>query len=161
MVRLHRLPLTGFALLLSGCDIGRCIYEIRGLQASGQVIGVAADSVSANITLSEHRESDPSKEFYWAISAPAVKGHVTSAELKDAADPTHVLLSLPLGPPDRPLISENAVSTRQGLNLSGLWVVLSANRGVIELRTDLPERPVIVIPLTVTEKQNWMRPYCS
>ncbi|HUQ99997.1 MAG TPA: hypothetical protein VM166_11125 [Gemmatimonadaceae bacterium] len=117
--------------------------------------------MSAKINLSEQRESDPSKDLYWAISGPGLKGHITSAELKDAENLSGVLLSLPVGPADRPLISENAVSTRQGLNLSGLWEVLSANRGVIELRTDLPSRALITIPLTVTDKQNWTRPYCS
>jgi hypothetical protein len=149
------------AVMLSSCDLGKCIYEVRTLEASGQIIGAASDSIGANVNLSEQRDSDPSKDLYFIISASSLKGHVTSAELKDAADPTRVLLTLPLAPPDRPVIAESAVSTRADANLNGYWEIFSANRGVIELRTDLPGRSLITIPLTVTSKTNWTRPQCS
>ena len=159
MIRLRQL-LPVFAVFLSGCNLGKCIYEIRSLQAS-QVVGSGADTVGANINLSERRDSDPSKDLYWIISGPSIKGHVTSAELKDAGDLSKVVLSLPIAPADRPVISESAVSTRQGRDLNGYWEIFSANRGVIEIRTDLPARPLITIPLNVTSKNDWTRPNCS
>jgi hypothetical protein len=160
MNQLRRI-LPVFAILLSSCDWGKCIYEVRSLQASGEVIGPGTDLAGANITLSEQRDSDPSKDLYFIVNAPSLKGHVTSAELKDAADLSHVLLALPLASADRPVISESAVSTRADANLSGYWEIFSANRGVIELRTDTPGRALVTIPLTVMSKTNWTRPECS
>ena len=159
MIGLRRF-LPAFAIFLTGCDLGKCIYEVRGLQAGG-VVGASADTVGSFISLSEQRDSDPSKDMYWIVSGPSVKGHVTSVDLKDAADLSRVVLSLPIAAADRPVISESVVSTKEGANLSAYWDMFSANRGVIEVRTDLPARPLITIPLTVADKTDWIRPNCS
>jgi hypothetical protein len=159
MIGLRRL-LPVFAIFLSSCNLGQCIYEVRGLRAGG-VTGASADTVGAFISLSEQRDSDPTKDMYWIVSGPSIKGHVTSLELKDAADLSHVVLSLPIATADRPVISESVVSTREGANLSAYWDMFSANRGVIEVRTDLPARLLVTIPLTVANKTDWVRPNCS
>lgn len=160
MILPRRVLLSAVVLLLSACNWDNCIYEVRSLQAAG-VTGASPDSVGAYINLSEQRDSDPSKDLYFIVSGPSIKGHVTSAELKDAADPGHVLLTLPIASTDRPVIAESAVSSRTGANLSGYWEIFSASRGVIEVRTDLPARPLITIPLIVAKKQDWIRPNCS
>ena len=158
----RRLSLPTVALVLSGCALlnGRCLYEIRGVQGAGQVDEAGAPLASAQVTLSEQRDQDPNKSFYWAITGPSLKGHVQSAVLKDAAD-SHVMLTLNLADASRPVISENEVSTRSNTDLNGFFDVLVAGRGRIELQTDQPAHPTIVIPITVTSRTDWTRPYCS
>jgi hypothetical protein len=73
-----------------------------------------------------------------------------------------VLYELPLSPPSQLTIAEGEVSDRSGVtSLSGWYEALNANLGSIEVRTDLPDRPSITLPLRVIDAQNWTRPYCS
>jgi hypothetical protein len=151
------------ALAASNCMLlsGRCIYEIRSLEALGRIEENGAELLSARITLSERRDSDPEKSIYWLLRGATLEGHVLSATFKDVSDPSRVLLSLPLSPSGQGKISEGAVSDRSGTNLNGFFEVIAAGRGIIELQTDIQARPTITLPLTVTQRQDWTRPYCS
>ncbi|MFL5634820.1 MAG: hypothetical protein ACJ78J_12045 [Gemmatimonadaceae bacterium] len=151
------------ALLASNCMLlsGRCIYEIRSLQASGRVEENGVELVTAQITQAERRDSDPEKSTYWLVLGASLKSHVTSATLRNSADPARVMLTLPVFPSNQAQISEGYVSTNTGAALGGFWDVLGANTGVIQLETDLAAQPTVTIPLIVTQKQNWTRPYCS
>ena len=151
------------SILFASCALfsGRCIYEIRSLQGAGHVDELGSPLVTAEVTVSEQRDSDPQKDIHWLIMSPTLKGHILSAVLKDAADPSHVLLNLDIADQNRPVISENAVSTQNGATLNGFFEMFAAGRGVIELQTDLSSRPTITIPISVVSKSDWTRPYCS
>jgi hypothetical protein len=140
---------------------GRCIYEIRSLQASGHLFEGDEDIAGGTVTLSERRESDPDKSMYWLITGATLKGHVTSATFRDSTDPTRALVTFDLSSSDPTKISEGAVSTRTGANVDGFFELISAGNGVIRLETDLQTQPTISLPLEVTQRQNWTRPYCS
>ncbi len=151
------------AIFASNCLLisGDCIYEVRSLEVTGLVKENGNELAGARITESERRESDPEKSMYWLVTSPTLKGHVTSLTLRDSSDPSRVLLTPDLAPSDRSPISEGAVSTKDGANLGGFFETLGTNQGFFRLDTDLPERPTLNIPLTLTRKQNWIRPNCS
>ena len=140
---------------------GRCIYEIRSLQASGRVDENGTELATAQVSLSERRDSDPEKAMYWHVTGAGVAGHVSSVTFRNSSDPARVLLTLATSPFQQAQNSEGAVSDKSGTKLGGFWEVLSANTGVIQMETDIPTRPTVTIPMTVTQKQNWTRPYCS
>jgi hypothetical protein len=157
-----------FALALvpassTGCLLlsGRCIYELRGVVAAGQVIQSPADTVSAEVNLGEQRDSDPNKTMSWMIRGSAIKGRVQSITLRDESNPTVVLYDFPVPVTEFPTLSNGAVSQNEGANLNGLFDVLAGSRGIIVITTDIPGRATIQLRLNVTSKSDWNRPYCS
>ena len=155
--------LPALGLVASNCMLlnGKCIYELRGLHATGSVQENSVEILAGEITLSEQRDSDPNKSLYWVLTGSTLKGHVQSATLSGSS-PSRALYQLPLSPPSQPTLAEGEVSDRDGVtNLNGWYEALNANLGSIEVRTDLPDRPSITLPLRVTEAQGWTRPYCS
>ena len=151
------------ALTLSGCNltVGRCTYEIRSLDATGQFNQNGAALASAQITMSEERGSIQSQSIYWLVTGDALKGHVTSASFRDSSSPSQVLLDLPLASPDRPEISQGATGSNNGVNLGGFHDLIVAGRGIIQLQTDDSTQPTIIVQLTPTNIGDWIRPNCS
>jgi hypothetical protein len=139
---------------------GRCIYELRSLQASGQTL-IGADSVAGQVSLFEQRDSDPYKSMYYLLVSSPLKSHVLTASFRDARSPSLILVNLPLDAPTEAPIAEGEVDDRTGTNLNGYFEMIVAGRGTLVLETDLSSTPSITIPLVVTEKQDWARPYCS
>jgi hypothetical protein len=160
--RVHGLVLLLLPLLASSCLLlnGRCIYELRSLQASGQVIS-GVDSIAGQVSLFEQRDSDPNKSMYYLVVSPTLKSHVLSASFRDSGNPSQILVSLPLAAPTQEAIAEGELSDRNGTNLNGYFELIAAGRGLLVLETDLSSASSITIPLTVTQKQDWTRPYCS
>jgi hypothetical protein len=158
--------LLAFALIaISGCAyFDACNYEIRSVQASGEGTVNGVEVAAAQIVLSEQRGSDPDRSIYWIITGANVKGHVVSAAFKDSSDPSTVLLTLPLSTPAQASISEGTKTDKTGANLSGFFELVSAGRGIVEIQTDLyaiDGNSVIIVPVSVTQKQDWFRPNCS
>ena len=155
------LPLV--AIFASNCMLlnGDCIYEIRSLQASGHLFEGDEEIAGSRVTLSERRESDPEKSMNWLITGATLKGHVTSATFRDSSDPTRALVTFDLSAIDQAKISEGAVSSKTGANVDGFFELISAGRGVVRLETDLQAQPTIIMPLEVTQREDWTRPNCS
>ncbi len=86
-------------LASSNCMLlsGRCIYEIRGLEATGSTGVGGATSATARVTYGERRESDPDRHIYYIVESPTLKGHVLSAALKRTGASTP-MLNLTLAP---------------------------------------------------------------
>ncbi|HVF38410.1 MAG TPA: hypothetical protein VM939_00830 [Gemmatimonadaceae bacterium] len=149
----------------SGCTnpfSGACIYEIRSVEVSGSVtLPTTTEPIFAEMNLGERRDNDPDKFIYWRVSSTSLKGRVTSAVLKDARALTIPLYTFPLLGVERPPIVEGSVNQQMGANLNGFYDILAGGNGLIELRTDLPDRTLISIPLLVKSKQDWTRPNCS
>ena len=150
-------------LALSGCNIlsGRCTYEIRSIEGIGTASEGNVPLASAQVSLSEQRGSIQSQSIYWLVTGDALKGHVTSASFKDAANPSQILLELPLASADRAELTQGAASTGTGDNLGGFHDIIAAGRGIVELQTDTPSHPTLQIVLAATNDGDWIRPYCS
>ena len=166
MVTKLRSLLPFVLIAMSGCAyFDRCIYEIRSLQASGRAVENGIELVAVQMTLSEQRETDPNKSIYWLLTGDSMKGHVVSAAFKDSSDPSRVLLALPVSSASQATLSEGARSeTTDGVDLTGFFDLVSAGRGIVEIQTDfygIDSNRVITVPVTVTQKQDWVRPNCS
>ena len=147
------------ALAFSGCNLlnGKCTYELRSLDASGQFNQNGSALAAAQITLSEQRGSLQGQSIYWLVTSTDLKGHVTSASF----NPSQVLLDLPLATADRPEITQGATGSGERANLGGFHDIIATGRGVIELQTDLSSQPTVTIQLVGTNVGDWIRPYCS
>jgi len=150
-------------LAFSACNLfnGRCTYELRSLDAAGQINQNGAAFATAQITLSEQRGSLQGQSIVWLVTSTDLKGHVTSASIKDSSNPSQVLLDLSIASADRPEISQGTASSNMGANLAGFHDLIVAGRAVIELQTDLSAQPTVTVPLTATSVGDWIRPYCS
>jgi hypothetical protein len=109
----------------------------------------------------------PRLSITWQFRAPSLEGHVASAALVNSSRPVPVLLNLPIREPIEPWGYQYAYfgtmeqqSGEPTPALGGIFEVLAAGDGVLELTTDLPDRPLVRIPLTVTRKEDWTRPVC-
>ncbi|HJP60625.1 MAG TPA: hypothetical protein VJ865_11515 [Gemmatimonadaceae bacterium] len=162
-----RIPHPGLRLILlaigvSGCNLvgGKCTYELRSFDGQGSgTIGTTAVA-TAQVNLSEQRGSIVRQTFSWLVTG-SLKGHVTSAAFKDATNPDQVLLDLPVLGPDRTSILEGTADSRQGATIAGFHDILASGHGGIELKTDDPASPTVIIPITQVNSSGWVRPYCS
>ena len=150
------------AVAASGCNLynGRCTYELRGYTGQGDGIDNGTVLASGQVTLSEQRGSIVRQSFSWLVTG-GIKGHVTSASFKNSTNPSTVLLDLPVLGADRDPILEGAADSNAGDPLGGFHDILVAQHGEIELQTDLPATPVVVIPIGTVNAGDWIRPYCS
>src|SRR2546423_9168295 len=160
---LQRVFCFSVILTLSACNLlnGKCTYEIRSTQASGQLNQNGAMFAGAELTLSEQRGSLQGQSLNWLVTSTDLKGHVTSASFKDSSNPSQLLLDLPLASADRPEISQGTAASVEGANLAGFHDTIAAGRGVVELKTDLPSPPTATVQLAPTNVGDWIRPYCS
>ena len=158
IARLALLP-----LFFSQCTLlsGKCIYETRSIQGEGRIDDAGTELVSGRVSFSESRDGIVDKFIYWILTGPALKPHVTAAAFRNSSDPTHILLDLPLAAADRTPISEGGTDDKTGANLNGFFDLRAAGHALLELQTDLPDRPTIIIPLTPADRQDWIRPNCS
>lgn len=148
----------------SACSIlsGRCLYETRAVSTETVVTDNGAELVRIMLTEFEQRDYEPGKDMSWSIISEALFGHVTSIVLVDATAKTTVLYTFPLTNIEgQHLISNGAVAESQGANLNGFFDLLSRSRGMLIIRTDIPGKTVIEVPLEVRSTQDWFRPYCS
>jgi hypothetical protein len=153
-------------LLLSGCALlGRCDYESRTVVAEGRFTEGATEVATAEITVGANRGGLEWRDFHWVITGPSLEGHVTSLALVTAAAPHTVLLDLPLNYQPEGYISISALIQYKGESspaLGGIFEVVAANGAAIEIRTDLPSRPLVRIPLSSIHESDWYRPHtCS
>jgi hypothetical protein len=141
---------------------GRCIYEIRVVGTNGTLSENGTVIATAEVIESEQRDTDPDKDLSWRISSAALLGHVQSIVLVDNTDKATVLYDFPIVTfPGQNVIASGFVQQSTGAKLNGFFDLLSRNRGLLIIRTDIPGRAVIEIPITVSYKEDWNRPYCS
>ena len=157
-MRSGTLALLILTLTLAGCEL--CTFEERTIQTAGVAGDPLAPQASVAVTLFENRGSIQGQSFHSIITG-SLKGHVVSASFKDSADPSHVLLNLPISAADRPEISDVTAQTAMGARLAGFHDILAQGRGMVELQTDLSSSPVIRIPMVVTSNGDWIRPACG
>ena len=139
---------------------GRCLYEIRGVNAAGSVATSATDSASALLVDSEQRDYEPDRNMSWQILGADLKNHVQSIALLETATASAPRFSFPLHPPTIPPLSSGFVRESESTDLRGLFDILSSGKAVIRVTTDLAGNAVL-IPLIRVERSDWSRPYCS
>jgi hypothetical protein len=157
------LAIVAIPLISSNCMAlsGRCLYELRGIVANGSVIENGTEIAAAELNLGEQRDYQPDKTLLWSITGPTLKGHVQRLVLRDNASGSSVLYDFPPSNSGIPVLSSGFVSQSGGATINGIFDLLSSNRGIVVITTDLTAKPTVTIPLTVTRKDDWSRPYCS
>ncbi|MFN2602234.1 MAG: hypothetical protein ABR582_05695 [Gemmatimonadaceae bacterium] len=152
------------AISLGGCrlfEFDNCLYELRGVEGAGTITENGTELLYGRLNLLEQRDYQPDKSLIWEVRGAPLKGHVTSATFRDVADPSKVLLMIPLSSPSVTAIAGGAANQSAGAELNGFFDVLAANRGVIDVRADLPGRDSIRVPLAITFHEDWYRPKCG
>jgi hypothetical protein len=151
------------ALAASGCrllDFDSCLYELRGVEAAGTISEGGSELLYGRLNLVEQRDYQPEKSLIWQLRGAPLKGHVTSAVFRDV-DQSKTLFLLTLSPAPASDIGGGAASQSAGDDLNGFYDVLAADRGVIDVRTDLPGRDSIRLSITKTFQEDWYRPKCG
>ena len=162
----HAMIFMAIPIVLSGCGIitGACRDE-RFVAVAGSVIdgGVQVVSVTAHL----HAYRGAARSFFLQFSARPLEGHVTSVVLLQSARPLPILLQLPIREPIDPwgygYAHQGTLEQRAGEAtpaLGGIFEVLAAGDGVLELTTDLPAQPLVRIPLAITQKADWQPSSC-
>jgi hypothetical protein len=150
------------ALAVSGCNAlgGRCTYELRSFDGKGSGTIGTTEVAAAEVHLSEQRGSLVRQTFSWLVTG-SLKGHVTSAAFKQQSNPDQVLLDLPVLDPAQMSILAGSADTRDGATLAGFHDILASGHSGIELKTDDPTSPTVIIPIVQVYSSGWVRPYCS
>ncbi len=143
------------ALLNGGCD-----FESRDVRAAGRIDEGGALLVSADVSVHETRGGLTQGEVHGQVDGPTLKGHVLSALIKDAAGSSRTVV-LTVAPASSSSLAYGGEDAKSGFDLSGFHEVLVANNGIVEIKTDIPSRPTILVPLLVTLVTGWVRPNCS
>ena len=154
---------VALVLFASGCrllDFDSCLYELRGVEAAGTISEGGSELLYGRLNLVEQRDYQPEKSLIWQVRGAPLKGHVASAVFRDA-DQSKTLFVLTLLPASTGDIAGGTANQSGGADLNGFYDVLAANRGVIDVRTDLPGRDSIRLPITKTFQENWYRPKCG
>jgi hypothetical protein len=168
----YTLRLMALPIALSGCGIitGECSWETRYVSVEGSVMDGGVEVAGATANLLGER-GPPRLTFTWQLTAPSLEGHVTSAVLVSSTRPVPILLNLPIRKPKEPYepwAYQYAYSGTMEQRprdttplLGGIFEILAAGEGVLELTTDLPAQSQIRIPLAVTEQRGWRHGGCS
>jgi len=157
---------------LSGCGIitGECSWETRYVSVEGSVIDGGAEVAGVTANLLAER-GPPRLTFTWQFRAPSLEGHVTSAVLVSSTRPVPILLNVPIRKPKEPQEPWGYQYAYSGVMeqrpreaaplLGGIFEILAAGDGVLELTTDLTAQLLVRIPLVVTEQRGWQHGGCS
>ena len=148
------------ALFFTNCTLlsGRCLYELRNVNAQGSLIENSITIATAQIVETEQRDYQPDKDMSWQVIGEALKGHVQKITLQEGST---VRYEFPVEDASRPALSTGFVRQSEGANLNGFWDLLSDRKGSVVIITDIQSRPSIFIPLQSIESSDWSRPYCS
>ena len=158
-------PYLLIASIAGGCrlfDFDSCLYEVRSVEVTGSLSDNAGELLFGSISVSEQRDYQPDKNMLWLIRSAPLLGHVTSATLKDFSDDTKILYNFPINTTSQlDRISSGYVTETSGANLNGIFDVLSGDRAVIEVKTDVPGKATLRILPAKGFDQDWTRPKCG
>ena len=143
-------------------DFDSCLYEVRSVEVTGSLAENGAELLFGSISVSEQRDHQPDKNMLWLIRSAPLLGHVTSATLKDFSDDTKILYTFPINTTSQlDRISSGYVTETSGANLNGIFEVMSGDRAVIEVKTDVPGKGTLRINPAKVFDQDWTRPKCG
>jgi len=145
--------------LISGCN-----YETRGVTAEASVTENGTEIARGLMNAGGTRGSLNHRDLSYDITSTLLDGHIQSVRFTDANQPGVVILDLPFLQQFQPATVRGVLNQRDDAptpNLGGVFEIVASNRAILEVRTDLPLRPVVSIPFTVTIHEGWRRPNCS
>ena len=155
-------------LAVSDCGLnGDCTYESRAALAGGQVTeDNGLQFAHATVHIGATRGSSNKRTLTWDIIAQPLAGHILSVALTDASQPGVIVLELPFLTQFEPAIISGVLEQEGDAPtpaLGGIFELVVSNQAVLEVRTDIPSRPLVRIPLTVSEFEHddWHRPFCG
>jgi hypothetical protein len=142
----------------------RCGPESRDVTIAERIRTPQGDSIGlALLSLGESRADYIPRSVSWSISGAVLRGHLESARLVASENTDTLLLSLSGGPGEPDIVIEGQSNPYTGpTDFNQLFD--RANRGglTIVLETDIPDRPVIALPLLeVIQFNDWGRAHCS
>ena len=148
------------ALLFNNCMLlsGRCVYELRNVNAEGTLVENNVIVAAASVMESEQRDYQPDKDMNWQITGSVLKGHVRKITLQEGST---VRYEFPIDDAARPSLSSGFVRQSEGANLNGFFDLLTDRKGTVVITTDIPSRSTVTIPLLNIQSSDWNRPYCS
>ena len=164
---IHRRLALALAIpfVASNCGlVSGCSYETRGVTAEARVTENGEEIARGLMNAGGIRGSENGRFLSYDITSTLLDGHIQSVGLTDANQPGVVILDLPFLQQSQPATIRGVLDQRNNAptpNLNGIFELVAANRAVLEVRTDLPARPVVTIPFTVTLLEDWRRPNCS
>ena len=146
--------------MITGLD--RCGEERRELLAFGREGPLGApETIIAQVNLLQIQGGPV--QGSWQVDGPVLKAHVTEVELRDGPNGP-LIASLPLSSLPERIISQGSDGEfRRALSVpeGEAWARLSAGRVVLELRTDLPERPLVRLAVPVGHQTGFGRAKCN
>ncbi|MEJ7760416.1 MAG: hypothetical protein WKF55_12600 [Gemmatimonadaceae bacterium] len=149
-------------LFLQGCELFTgCTYEQRSVKSSGIALENGFEAVHAEVVVGAVRGPLRYKTLELTLLGSELKGHILSVALVKSDNPTDRLVEIPLYQGATLPISSGSLNQRPGEespNLGGLYEILAANRGTLNITTDLASRPRVLVTLRVTKKTDWFRP---
>lgn len=159
---LTALALTASSLLAGACTIlgprEDCGAEFHGVGAGASVGATATSPPTMIIGI---MASDPRDEpwLQWSIMSEPLRPHTTNAELRHATS-TRLLFTFPLAGPG-PSVSHGDLRPYVGPTpLGDIRAALSEGNAVVELRTTLPDQPLLRVPLNAGSGSNYGREIC-
>lgn len=154
-------------LLMAGCGLGLCTYEVRHVQgetallvASGDTLG--SPSANARVLLAQTRRSEIREDIDWEITGDALESPVSELLLRvptEEGASSHLLIPLPIESrgPGLPL-----TGTVEGLlpieQYRLLFRSILREEAEVVLRTEVAE---LVGTVRVISAEDWNRPNCS
>ena len=148
-------------LTLSACKAG-CSDELRGSSATGTLGTSPSRQLEAAIGVSQNRQHGNEDNVSWQLVTDQYVGHIKSAVLYDARNPSHVLVNIPLTSPGTTIISQGTSTTilAPGVTMSDVYELLRTTQAHVRATTDLTTPTEVDVPLTPAVSNEWNRIGC-
>jgi hypothetical protein len=148
------------AITLCACNPYLCIYETRFIATQPQQTITGAGSFAGYVNFRDYDNDGPvPPSIVWFIEMMGATATPTRLVLADRRDTTIVLADMPIQQ-IQARVSVSAVDVRTELERNRAFEILSSGNGVLILTLSDRASP-FVIPLLVTDRENWHRPNCS
>jgi len=143
-----------------GCSLGDCTYETRFVGTTGSAAAPGWGTVTAEyLNLREYSDdSGIPSGLTWHIAAPNAPLEVQALTLRDATNPTEIVVSLPINHAANALSAGELVIVTQG-ERARLRELLSSGHAI--LRVEAGNAEPLTLPLEVTGVEQWHHPNCS
>ena len=153
--------LGAIAIGVWGCNPYLCVYETRFIATEpSPMIGEAAGSFAGYVNFRDYSEREPvPASIVWHVEVQGTAAVPTRLVLSDARDTTRVFANFPIQQTEG-RISASAAEIVSRQDRDRVFEVLASGNGVLILSQEGRSRPLL-IPLRVTDSEDWHRPNCS
>ncbi|HUQ99481.1 MAG TPA: hypothetical protein VM166_08505 [Gemmatimonadaceae bacterium] len=151
------LPLVSFSACKGGCS-----DELRGSSATGTLGTSPSRQLEVAIGVSQNRQHGDQDNISWQLVTDQYVGHIKTAVLYDARDPSRALVNIPLTSPTNTIISQGTSTTilAPGVTMSDVYELLRSTQAHVRATTDLANPTQIDVSLTPAVSNGWNRIGC-